>query len=661
MKILAAIVTHNRCELLERCINHLQEQTRLPDSILVVNNGSTDATVDMLMRRNIQYITQENLGSAGGWNRAISYALENHFDAVWLMDDDGFSSPSALERLENNLDIGTACVSSVVLRENDRKRLVFPFPVLDEKQLPVIFSWRRKLKTIDDVLSVCPSGLYPFANFFNGTLISTDAIKKVGNVDKNFFICGDEVDYFYRLRSVGKVLTDMKAHHYHPNVNERTWSDLKIYYYTKNTIILNKRHLNRVSLRNNLAVAATFYRIFIHNGWKGVISYLYRNNLKALMISIWRGLDGSVAIDFLNKRILVLCPNPENYAPAQRLKYEQYFEFLRDNNYEIQVSSFMTVSFQNIVYSDGQYLRKIFWTLVGYFRRIYDLLRLPFYDGVYIFLSVTPFGPPIFEFLTRILNKNIIYDIDDMVFLKTKSVYNQPVSALKGRGKMQYMMKHAKHIITCTDTLDAYARKYNQNTTNISSTINTDTYIPTNKYNNSNQLVLGWSGSHSTSQYLYLLEGVLQKISSSRSVKILVIGDASFNIDGVELEALPWRENSEVDDLRRIDIGLYPLPDEPWVYGKSGLKALQYMALGIPTIASAVGMNFKVIEDGVSGFLVKNDREWITTITRLIDDPALRERVGKASRSRVLETYSVKVNQPTYLSIFKEVYGSGSH
>ena len=170
-------------------------------------------------------------------------------------------------------------------------------------------------------------------------------------------------------------------------------------------------------------------------------------------------------------------------------------------------------------------------------------------------------------------------------------------------------------------------------------------------------MVLGWSGSHSTSQYLYLLESVLRKISSSRSVKILVIGDASFNIDGIELEALPWRESTEVDDLTRIDIGLYPLPDEPWVYGKSGLKALQYMALGIPTVASAVGMNFTVIEDGISGFLVKNDREWITTITRLIDDPALRERIGKASRSRVLETYSVKANQPTYLSIFKEVYG----
>jgi GT2 family glycosyltransferase len=303
MKILAAVITHNRCEMLERCINHLQRQTRLPDSILVVNNGSTDATVDMLMRQNIQHITQENLGSAGGWSRCISYTLEHHYDAVWLMDDDGFPDPSALEQLESNLDVGTACISSAILRESDRERLVFPSPVLNDKQLPRLFFGRHKLKTINDVLSIYPSGLYPFAMFFNGALISSDAIRQVGNVDKNFFIAGEEVDYFYRLRAVGKVLTDMKAHHYHPNVYERTWSDLKVYYYTKNTIILNKRHQNMATLLNIFfTVGATFYKILLHNGWKGIISYLYRNNLKSLVISIQRGLNGHLEIDFQDKK-----------------------------------------------------------------------------------------------------------------------------------------------------------------------------------------------------------------------------------------------------------------------------------------------------------------------------------------------------------------------
>jgi len=298
MKILAAIVTHNRCELLERCIDHLQMQTRLPDLILVVNNGSTDATIDMLIHRNIEFITQENVGSAGGWSRCISYALEHNFDAVWLMDDDGFPNSSALEHLEGSLKSGVVCVSSVVLREHDRDRLVFPFPVLNKKKLPVIFSLRHKLKTIDEVLSKYPSGLCPYAHFFNGALVSSDAIKRIGNVDENFFIAGEEVDYFYRLRSIGEVYTDTSAQHYHPNVAERPWSDLKIYYYIKNTIILNRRHHNFVLLRNVIAVLVTFYRITLHNGWKGLLSYLFGKNLIILLKSIWRGLNGRVAKDF---------------------------------------------------------------------------------------------------------------------------------------------------------------------------------------------------------------------------------------------------------------------------------------------------------------------------------------------------------------------------
>jgi len=298
MKILAAVVTHNRCELLERCIDHLQKQTHLPDLIVVINNASTDGTVNMLMHRNIDCITQDNVGSAGGWYRCISYALEHHFDAVWLMDDDGFPNATALKNLSEKLVHGVACVSSVVLCENDRERLVFPLPVLSSEKLPVIFSPKRKLKTIDDVFSSSPEGLYPYAHFFNGALVSCDAVKKIGNVDKNFFIAGDEIDYFYRLRSAGKVYTDISAHHYHPDVAERPWSDVKIYYYIKNTIILNKRYFNMVIMRNFMAVVAALHRTALRNGWSEALSYLIGKNLKTLLISIWRGLHGQLEKDF---------------------------------------------------------------------------------------------------------------------------------------------------------------------------------------------------------------------------------------------------------------------------------------------------------------------------------------------------------------------------
>jgi len=355
------------------------------------------------------------------------------------------------------------------------------------------------------------------------------------------------------------------------------------------------------------------------------------------------------------KKILVLCPHPERVAPGQRLKYEQYFNYFRENNYEIIVSPFRVMSLEKIVHKKGYILQKILFTLVGYIRRIYDLMRLPFYDGAYVFLYVTPFGTPFFEFLMRVMAKTYIYDIDDMVFLKHKSTANPYISFFKGRKKMSYLMRHAGYVITCSETLEEYAKKYNNNTIDISSTINTDIYKPINSYRNDHKIVLGWSGSISTSKYLYLLKDVLIKLRAKHDFILRVIGDPDFHINGLEIEALPWVEESEVKDLQKIDIGLYPLPDDPWVYGKSGLKALQYMGLGIPPVATNIGSNKRVIEDGVSGFLV-TEEEWVEKIELLINNCDLRKSMGNKARSRVENLFSVKVNSPTYLSIFNTAY-----
>ena len=361
----------------------------------------------------------------------------------------------------------------------------------------------------------------------------------------------------------------------------------------------------------------------------------------------------------MKKRILVVCPYPEGAVPGQRLKYEQYFEHLRSKGYQITVSPFFERSICNVLYEPGRYPQKVLGTLWGYIKRSLQLAQLPFYDGIYVFLYVTPFGGPFFEWLFRLLSRQMIYDIDDLVFLGKTTQYNQIVQWLRGPEKYFYQMRVADHVITCTPYLDSFVRKHNQRTTDISSTINTKTYRPIENYANDHQLVLGWTGSHSTVPYLRLLEHVLQGLREWHDFKLLVIGTAEFRIDGIEVEAFPFDRESEVRDLRRIDIGLYPLPDEEWVLGKSGCKALQYMAMGIPAIATAVGANFRVIENGISGFLVKSDDEWRLRLAELMGDPELRRRIGQAGRERVERYYSVRANEPTYLSIFEQVYGSG--
>ncbi len=360
------------------------------------------------------------------------------------------------------------------------------------------------------------------------------------------------------------------------------------------------------------------------------------------------------------KKMLVICPYPQNCAPSQRLKFEQYYPIFEENGFLIIVSSFVSPKFWNILYKKGYWLKKLWFTFLGYLTRIYDLFRLKKYDIVYIHLWVTPFGPPFFEWLYRKLAKKIVYDIDDMIFLGHVSRANKRFKLLKGKKKMIRLMKDADHVITCTPSLDEFVRNFNANTTDISSTINTDIYLPKSDYNLSEPVIIGWSGSHSTSTYLKLLEPVFEKLLQTQlNFKVLVVGDKNFSFSNtnIPVEAIEWNLANEVSDLQKFDIGVYPLPDEPWVYGKSGLKALQYMALGIPTIATAIGANFRIIEHEVDGFLVEDNRveEWVNIIKRLVNDKNLRIQVGKNAREKVLKEFSVKANAEKYLNVLKKI------
>ena len=351
------------------------------------------------------------------------------------------------------------------------------------------------------------------------------------------------------------------------------------------------------------------------------------------------------------KKILFVCPYPENVAPSQRLKFEQYYDHFRAAGYDVHTTAFISPAFWKIIYKPGKLGGKIWHSFLGYCRRFGGLFRLRKYDVVYVHLWVTPFGPPVFEALYRAFARRLVYDIDDLVYLGTKSKANPVTNWIKGRKKPVYLMRHADHVITCTPYLDSFARKYNQRTTDISSTINTDLYRPKTDYSVKEKFIIGWSGSHSTSKYLHLLDGVLRELAKTYAFKLRVMGDASFALDGVDVEALPWKEEYEVGVIRSFDIGLYPLPDEEWILGKSGLKALQYMAAGVPTVATGIGTIHRIIEDGINGFMVKSMDEWKEVIARLITDEALRKRIGTEASKTVEDRYSINANKTTYLSI----------
>ena len=356
------------------------------------------------------------------------------------------------------------------------------------------------------------------------------------------------------------------------------------------------------------------------------------------------------------KRILFLSPYPLDKAPSQRLKYEQYYPYFEHSGYELTTSSFVSEAFWEIIYKKGYLLQKVIFTVAGYLRRMGDLFQLRKFDVVYIHLWVTPIGLPLFELLVRLFAKKIIYDIDDLVYLNDQRKNNKIMLIIRGRTKPIALMRSADHVICCTPRLEEFVRKYNNQVTDISSTINTEVYRPRKDYSLSDPIVIGWSGSHSTSRFLNLLTVPLQKLSGFHPIVLKVIGDKDFEMPGVNVRAIPWNAETEVEELSEFDIGVYPLPlDEEWVHGKSGLKALQYMALGIPTVATAIGANFRIIENGKNGFLVKDELKWIESLSDFLDSTSLRARIGKEGARFVDKHYSVHVNSKAYLDIISAV------
>lgn len=361
------------------------------------------------------------------------------------------------------------------------------------------------------------------------------------------------------------------------------------------------------------------------------------------------------------KKVLILCPSPKGTAAAQRLKYEQYLPLLEAEGYSFTISNFQTPRFWKIIHQRNHTLEKIFWVMIGYLRRVYDLVRAPFYDAVFVTIWATPIGPPIYEQLLRFFNHRIIYDLDDMMFMtRFDHVKLNFFQRLKGHRKPLVMLKHASFVIVCTPKLEEIALGMNKNkrVVDISSTFNTDRFVPVNNYTPHETTTIGWTGTHSTIPFLESLQPVLAAVSKKRKIKLLVIANKEYRMKDVPTEFIPWKEDSEVQDLHRFEIGLYPIPANEWSLGKSSLKALTYMAIAIPFVATAYGTNFRIMENGVQGFMASNEAEWEETILNLIDDVELRRKMGLAGRKTVEELFSIKANFPKYLEVFKTVTSS---
>ena len=136
-----------------------------------------------------------------------------------------------------------------------------------------------------------------------------------------------------------------------------------------------------------------------------------------------------------------------------------------------------------------------------------------------------------------------------------------------------------------------------------------------------------WIGTPETSKYIQLVHGVFQKLAQNINIMFHVIGVDHYHIDGVKVRSWRWHEDTEAEIIAGADIGIMPLPDRPWERGKCGLKLLQYMAAGIAVVATPIGINSDIVQNGENGYLAVNEKKWVHSMRKLINDKRLRKSI----------------------------------
>lgn len=354
-------------------------------------------------------------------------------------------------------------------------------------------------------------------------------------------------------------------------------------------------------------------------------------------------------------KLLLLLPYALDTAPSQRYRIEQWRPFLERSGVTVTAATLLTLEEQRRLHAPRGTAGKAWMLAAAFARRARQLRSAGRYDAVWLHRAACPVGPPVLERVLARVGVPVVYEFDDAIWLTHTAAANQRWQFLKFAGKTASLCRMAARVVAGNEFLAEYARRFNSRVSVVPTTVDTDAYPLRARYDREPPLTIGWSGSITTLPHLRLLDGVLQRVARRRPIRARAIGVEEYRVPGVETSAVPWSAARQVEELARFDIGVMPLPDEEWARGKCACKALEYMAVGVPTLSSPVGVNAEILSNGPSGFLAATDDEWVDRILALESDSALRRRLGLAGRETVEARYSARVQAPRVLEILTEV------
>lgn len=374
-----------------------------------------------------------------------------------------------------------------------------------------------------------------------------------------------------------------------------------------------------------------------------VLYYLYNyfNRIHCVIIYLYNIMRAIVLSKYCNK------------GASSRIRMYQYLDYFRKNGINITISPLLDINYINMLYKHN----KINYIAIikGMIRRVIDLLSSEKHDLLWIEKELFPWVP---FFVEKVFEARIPYlaDYDDAIFHNYDIHPRRIVTCLLGR-KIDEIMANAAVVTAGNGYLAERARSAGAPRVEIlPSVINLESYplveVPVNDI-----FTIGWIGSPSTAKHLLDAEIALKQVCKNRGGKVVLIGAGENPFSGLMATMRDWNEATQSMEIGNFDVGIMPLPDNPWERGKCGFKLIQCMACGKPVVASPVGVNREIVVEGVNGFLASTSKEWVDALLRLRADPELRRAMGEKGRRMVEEKYCLQVTAPRLHRLLLEAAG----
>ena len=351
-------------------------------------------------------------------------------------------------------------------------------------------------------------------------------------------------------------------------------------------------------------------------------------------------------------RILIL-PRYTTKGASSRYRFWQYVPGLRRAGHEVEIKPLLADGYLTELYSTGR--RGGRWLAAGYAARFLDALRAGRYDAVLCEQEVFPFIPAAVEMMVSKLNTRFILDYDDAAYCKYDG---WPVL----RGKIARLMRAAETVVVGNNHLAGYARQFTPRVEVIPTVVDLDGYPNHQEAAPSGTLRIAWIGTPLTASFLQPLLPEFARLQKKHPrLGFRLIGAGSFFSNGLRTESREWSVTTEAQLLSECDIGIMPLSDTEFTRGKCGLKLIQYMACGLPVVASPVGANCEIVEENCNGFLAANAEQWFEKLGALIESAELRKRLGECGRAKVAAQYTLEHGLSKWLEILEKSSGRGEH